>query len=87
MQQMLQKHQQTGETLWKILLKVFVPLSAKAEGAGAAGSSSVSVRGINQRTVLLGAAGTGRNQRDLSVAPSCSHFSAEQVVQEQPLSF
>lgn len=32
------------------LVKVLVPLSAKAGGAGAAGSSSVSVGGINQRT-------------------------------------
>lgn len=72
------------------LVKVLVPLSAKAGGAGAAGaagSSSVSVGGINQRTVLLGAAGTGKNQRDVSIAPSYSHFSVEQVVQEQPLSF
>lgn len=87
MQEMLQKHRQTGETLWNILLKALVPLSAKAGGAGAAGSSSVSVGGINQRTVLLGAAGTGKNQRGMSVVPSYSHFSVEQVVQEQPLSF
>lgn len=64
-------------------VKVLVLLSAKAGSAGAAGSSSVSVGGINQRTLLLG----GSRDWEKSVFPQLLHFSVEQLVHEQPLSF
>lgn len=65
-------------------VKVLVPLSAKA---GSAGSSTVSVGGINHRTVLLRAAGTGKNQRDLSVPPVTPTFQWSRLCRNNPTHF